>query len=582
MQNQKILASNTAAVLDMKAERLQPKKQNRETGRFDDHMQVQSSERQERAKRVEAQREDDARRNSASSNTNANEAAIAKANEKAAFKREQAMDAHADAQATEDASQNIKESALAKKEQTKAALAEDTSSSEQEPMIEAGDTNPVQAEEGMGADAETETLLVEAPVASDNLVAETGVLPALEATGEDGGKIDAVAPILAVEGTLEIDGNKAATETAVAATGTSATPQLGQKEAAPVAAETNPQKQIETNQKTPVISLDGQKNKSLVADVLAQTQSLETSSVSQKALASQMTLQGKGETVFSTEVRNALEAAFGAKVTANKAAEQNIPNLQLDQTGAVLAENTENAPLDQSAIEAELVEAELTAPKAKPAAEKSDAPVRAPLAAEALSNLAKAGVDTKAPSSSAPSEIGALQKTAAASQNLTSAAGKPEFAQMAQRTSQPIPVQTVGMHIARQASQGNTAFEIRLDPPELGRVDVKLEIADDGRMRAHLTVEKSETLDLLQRDQRALEKAMQQNGMKGFEDVSFSLKDQGQGQGGERQQNAQQQNNGSQSGNNNLAGEEMSQKLDTIQFSRAQARRAMGGVDVTL
>jgi len=68
--------------------------------------------------------------------------------------------------------------------------------------------------------------------------------------------------------------------------------------------------------------------------------------------------------------------------------------------------------------------------------------------------------------------------------------------------------------IARGAAQGDKNFTIRLDPPELGRVDVRLKISDDGIARAHLIVERSETLDLFLRDQRSLERSLEQAGVK--------------------------------------------------------------------
>ena len=91
---------------------------------------------------------------------------------------------------------------------------------------------------------------------------------------------------------------------------------------------------------------------------------------------------------------------------------------------------------------------------------------------------------------------------------------------------------------------GNTRFQIRLDPPELGRIDVRLDITDTGQVNARLVVEKAETLDLMQRDQRGLERALQQAGLDSAKtNLEFSLKQNpfagqqgqmgdGQGQGG--------------------------------------------------
>ncbi len=88
-------------------------------------------------------------------------------------------------------------------------------------------------------------------------------------------------------------------------------------------------------------------------------------------------------------------------------------------------------------------------------------------------------------------------------------------------------INTLAVQIAKQANLGVNRFQIRMDPPELGRIDVKLEFGRDGRMTASLTVERAETLDLLARDARALERALAGSGLntdKGS--LSFSLKDQ--------------------------------------------------------
>ena len=91
-----------------------------------------------------------------------------------------------------------------------------------------------------------------------------------------------------------------------------------------------------------------------------------------------------------------------------------------------------------------------------------------------------------------------------------------------------LPINAIAAHIASQAVHGARRFDIRLDPPELGRVHVRLEIARDGAVTTHLVVERAETLDLLQRDARALQGALEDAGLETSDDgLSFSLKDEG-------------------------------------------------------
>src|SRR3546814_9399756 len=68
-----------------------------------------------------------------------------------------------------------------------------------------------------------------------------------------------------------------------------------------------------------------------------------------------------------------------------------------------------------------------------------------------------------------------------------------------------------------------------LHPAELGRIEVKLENASDGTLRAVISAERTETLDLLQRDARGLERALQEAGVKTDSgSLSFNLRGQGQ------------------------------------------------------
>lgn len=92
------------------------------------------------------------------------------------------------------------------------------------------------------------------------------------------------------------------------------------------------------------------------------------------------------------------------------------------------------------------------------------------------------------------------------------------------------PVQNLNMpHIAvefvRHMRDGASRFQIRMDPPEMGRIDVKLDMDNAGNVNARLTVERADTLDLLQRDARALERALAQAGLDtGRTNLEFSLK----------------------------------------------------------
>lgn len=94
----------------------------------------------------------------------------------------------------------------------------------------------------------------------------------------------------------------------------------------------------------------------------------------------------------------------------------------------------------------------------------------------------------------------------------------------------------VAVKLANSAADGGGKLTIRLNPEELGKVDVKLEVSKDGTVHAKISAEKPETLDMLQRDARLLDKALQDAGLKtGQNSLEFDLRG-GNGQPTDRQE----------------------------------------------
>ncbi len=104
--------------------------------------------------------------------------------------------------------------------------------------------------------------------------------------------------------------------------------------------------------------------------------------------------------------------------------------------------------------------------------------------------------------------------------------------------SRPTPLQMLPIEIGMQAVRGVTNFQIRLDPAELGRVEVRLQIRDNGEVNASLVVDRVETLQMLKRDASTLQYAFEQAGLKQSADgLTFSLR--GEGQNGQQQERGQ-------------------------------------------
>jgi flagellar hook-length control protein FliK len=122
----------------------------------------------------------------------------------------------------------------------------------------------------------------------------------------------------------------------------------------------------------------------------------------------------------------------------------------------------------------------------------------------------------------APAQHGAPMQSTAAAHAAAAAAPAPA-------PTPAVPIANVAFEIAAQSLAGKNRFEIRLDPPELGRIDVRLEIDQDGHVKSRLIVERAETLDMLRRDAPQLERALQQAGLKTSDNaLEFSLRDQAQ------------------------------------------------------
>lgn len=130
---------------------------------------------------------------------------------------------------------------------------------------------------------------------------------------------------------------------------------------------------------------------------------------------------------------------------------------------------------------------------------------------------------------SADNAPAALPDAARAAQNNFTPASVAAQTPASAAASQPVPLQAAALaiEIASRARDGMREFQIRLDPPELGRVDVKLNVDKHGQASTHLTVDRPETLDLLRRDAHSLERALQQSGLKTSDgNLEFSLRQQ--------------------------------------------------------
>lgn len=92
----------------------------------------------------------------------------------------------------------------------------------------------------------------------------------------------------------------------------------------------------------------------------------------------------------------------------------------------------------------------------------------------------------------------------------------------------------VALQIVRSVPNGVDRFSVHLQPAELGSVDIQLSFESAGRVSALITAERPETLEMLQRDSRLLERSLGDSGLKLSSDgLSFGLKQDQQQQHGQ-------------------------------------------------
>ena len=83
----------------------------------------------------------------------------------------------------------------------------------------------------------------------------------------------------------------------------------------------------------------------------------------------------------------------------------------------------------------------------------------------------------------------------------------------------------VKVKLVKAAQGGLDKIKIQLNPSELGKVEVRLEIGLDGTVRGTVIADKAGTMELLQRDAKQLERALQDAGFEtGGDSLDFQMR----------------------------------------------------------
>jgi len=110
------------------------------------------------------------------------------------------------------------------------------------------------------------------------------------------------------------------------------------------------------------------------------------------------------------------------------------------------------------------------------------------------------------------------------------------------------PAEQVVFQVAAAAKDGNSKIRIQLEPSDLGKIEVQMNMNSDGKLNLNITADKSSTLTMLQGDSKSLEKSLNDIGFKSdATNLSFNLR---QGSNGGQPQNWTYQNYGTTSTSN--------------------------------
>ncbi|MGB7099359.1 MAG: flagellar hook-length control protein FliK [Xanthobacteraceae bacterium] len=248
--------------------------------------------------------------------------------------------------------------------------------------------------------------------------------------------------------------------------------------------------------------------------------------------------QTKPQTRLTTAAMAASQSAASAQDTAETASAKEAPPAgQVDNTASAGAGSTDDA------AKAEAVPAHAAQPTPSQAA--NDPTVSAQTSGPASANADRAAAQATQPSvvSTSDNAVAAPNAQGHETAKASGVDGLPNFDFAASATSassataavapsgtastDSVPIAGLAVAIAARAQQGSNQFDIKLSPPELGRIDVQLNVDGNGQVTSHMTVERPETLQLLQSQQPQLQNALEQAGLTTADNgLQFSLRDQ--------------------------------------------------------
>ncbi len=329
--------------------------------------------------------------------------------------------------------------------------------------------------------------------------------------------------------------------------------------------------------KTAVVASDDTAGKSKdVAQTTVQTQR----SAAAQAQSQDLSRQVDGETKAQVKVTVTNHAAFQTNTVSSvydiyagysntqASAANTLTSAAAD--AAALAQNSKT-PADATQVQVATASPALAPQAPSPAAQQgpSSSAVRADVAAPAPAQTGGgSGTQTSFGDTGFAGTGSSTQSSATTSTTQTAAAERPL------PPAQQI-IDQIKVNITRAAKAGLDKVTIQLKPHELGRVDVQLEMSEDHKVRVTVTADNKDTLALLQNDQRTLERALNDAGLRtDSNNLHFSLRS---------DSDAQNAANEGRNGGKNAAAADNGATDDAddiaMTYDYAEAARVRGGID---
>ena len=390
--------------------------------------------------------------------------------------------------------------------------------------------------------------------------------------------VDEAAPIAAAAQTAATATQKATVVEAPAAV-QKAVATTGQNFKQAVVEAAGPAQTVTTDDtaKTAVVASDDTAGKSKdVAQTTVQTQR----SAAAQAQSQDLSRQVDGETKAQVKVTVTNHAAFQTNTVSSvydiyagysntqASAANTLTSAAAD--AAALAQNSKT-PADATQVQVATASPALAPQAPSPAAQQgpSSSAVRADVAAPAPAQTGGgSGNQTSFGDTGFAGTGSSTQSSATTSTTQTAAAERPL------PPAQQI-IDQIKVNITRAAKAGLDKVTIQLKPHELGRVDVQLEMSEDHKVRVTVTADNKDTLALLQNDQRTLERALNDAGLRtDSNNLHFSLRS---------DSDAQNAANEGRNGGKNAAAADNGATDDAddiaMTYDYAEAARVRGGID---